>query len=103
MISPEDLDLIAKDDRFPELARNLESEIDGGLQTQHGTYPYEVAMIKGEYPLEVREAVAQKYHEGGWDNVYHQTSSEVGELPGLTCFILSKHELPFTRFKYHHI
>lgn len=49
----------------------------------------EEAIIDGEYPVNARNAIGQKYKEAGWDYVYHITSSEHGDRPGLTHFIFS--------------
>ena len=51
------------------------------------------AIIDGEYPVNVRTAIGLKYREAGWDYVYHITSSEHGDRPGLTHFIFSTERL----------
>lgn len=52
-------------------------------------YSWIDAIIDGEFPLNDRNEVAKRYiDEGGWYGVFHQTSSENGERPGLTDFEL---------------
>lgn len=90
MIRPNDLeDIEIKNKLFEE----LETKIDEGIKNFHGWHPWEKAIIDGEYSLNVRNIIANKYKENGWDFVYHQTSSENGERAGLTCFIFSTKEL----------
>lgn len=47
------------------------------------------AIIDGEYPVNARDAIGQKYKEAGWNYIYHITSSEHGDRPGLNYFIFS--------------
>ena len=90
MIKPSDLtSMEIENTNFEE----LEAEIDDGIKKFHGWYPWEEAIIKGEYSLEVRNIIAKKYKENGWHSVYHQTSSENDERAGLTCFKFSTKEL----------
>ena len=51
------------------------------------------AIIDGECPMNARNSIRQKYKEAGWDYVYHITSSEHGDRPGLTHFIFSTERL----------
>ena len=67
----------------------LEKEIDNSIKECHGMNEYEQAFIDGEYPVNVRTAIGLKYMEAGWNYVYHITSSEHGDRPGLTHFIFS--------------
>ena len=71
----------------------LEEEIDDSIKRFHGWYKWEEAIIDGEYPINVRNTIGQKYKEAGWDYVYHITSSEHGDRPGLTRFIFSTEKL----------
>lgn len=41
-------------------------------------------IVSGEYSNDVRQRVAEKYVEAGWEQVIHSTSSKNGERPGLT-------------------
>lgn len=43
-------------------------------------------ILDEEYPVIVRDLIAEKYREAGWKKVTHKTSSENGERPGLTGF-----------------
>lgn len=90
MLSPEDIKKIDLDN--VDLAA-LEAEIDQSILDFHGWYSYEKAFIYKEYPVEVRNYIAERYKEKGWKYVYHQTSSENGERPGLTDFIFSNEEV----------
>lgn len=90
MITPNDLKNIElKKTDFEK----LEAEIDESIKSFHGWYPWEEAIIQGEYSVEVRNEIAKKYKENGWKYVYHQTSSENGERAGLTNFKFSNKEL----------
>ena len=71
----------------------LEEETDDSIKRFHGWYKWEEAIIDGEYPINVRNTIGQKYKEAGWDYVYHITSSEHGDRPGLTRFIFSTEKL----------
>ena len=67
----------------------LESIIDRKIRENHGDYPWEEALIDEELPLKIRDELAKRYIEGGWEYVYHNTSSENDERPGLTYFAFS--------------
>lgn len=71
----------------------LEKAIDDSIRSYHGWYPWEEAIIQGEYSVEVRNIMGKKYKDAGWKHVYHQTSSENGERAGLTAFKLSNSPL----------
>lgn len=86
MIKPNDLEKMELEDTDFE---KLEEDIDNSIKSFHGWYPWEEAIIPGEYPVSVRNAIGQKYKKAGWNYVYHQTSSENGEKAGLTCFKFS--------------
>lgn len=48
-------------------------------------YPWVSAILDGEFSINDRDTVARIYlDEGGWYGVFHMTSSENGERPGLT-------------------
>lgn len=87
MITPKDIE--AMDMKLDE----LEKEIDSSIKNYHGWCKWEEAIIDGEYPVSVRNAIGQKYKEVGWNYVYHVTSSEHGDRPGLTRFIFSTEKL----------
>lgn len=71
----------------------LEKEIDESIKRFHGWCKWEEAIIDGEYPVSVRNAIGQKYKDAGWEYVYHLTSSERGDRPGLTRFLFSTEKL----------
>lgn len=89
MISPNDLKNLDT-----KKADELIEKIDKAIVSNHGNFTHESALIEGEYPVEVRNKVGKMYKKAGWKYVYHQTSSENGEQPGLTHFILSTVEVP---------
>ncbi len=80
----------------------LEDAIDASVKSNHGNYPYECAILHNEYPLSVRDAISKRYKLAGWNYVYHITSSENGERPGLTEFIFSIEKLSETYIKNYH-
>ena len=45
-------------------------------------------IIEGDYSTTVRNEAAKEFIKSGWKKVYHRTSSENGERPGLTRFVL---------------
>ena len=47
------------------------------------------AIIDGECTMNARNAIGQKYKEAGWNYIYHITSSEHGDRPGLNYFVFS--------------
>ena len=90
MITPEELkEKMINDTIFSK----LEKEIDESIINQTGFYPWEQALIRGEYSIEIRNIIAEKYKANGWNFVYHRTSSENGERPGITYFMFSEKEI----------
>lgn len=87
MIRPDDLKQMEIDQCDFE---QLEKDIDEKIKENHGNYKWEEAIIDKEYPLSVRNEIGKRYMENGWNYVYHQTSSENDEKPGLTSFALSE-------------
>ena len=87
MITPKELE--EHDMKFDE----LEKKIDNSIKNYYGWHKREEAIIDGEHPVNVRNAIGQKYKEAGWDYVYHITSSEHGDRPGLAHFVFSTEEL----------
>ena len=75
----------------------LEKEIDKSIKSNHGDYEWEEALLDDEYSLSVRNEIGKRYMKNGWKYVYHQTSSENGERPGLTLFMFS--EIPVKHFE----
>lgn len=102
MISPKDLELVEK------LKVNYDKiivEIDNSITARHGWHPWEEAIIHSEYPVSIRNEIAKRYSNAGWNHVYHLTSSENGERPGLTNFMFSMEDLSsiINIEKYYHI
>ena len=90
MITPNDLKKIKIENTD---FNKIEAEIDEYIKKTHGSYPWEEAIIKGEYSVEVRNTIAKKYKDNGWNFVYHRTSSEHNDKPGLTCFMFSNKKI----------
>jgi len=67
----------------------VEKAIDEQLIKNHTQHPWEEVLLDEEYAIEVRDTLAKRYVNAGWNYVYHQTSSENGERPGLTMFAFS--------------
>lgn len=90
MVRPEDLIKVEIEEvNFKE----IEKQIDSYILKTHGNHPWEEAIIEHEYSVAVRDIIAYKYKENGWRFVYHRTSSENKEKPGLTQFRFSLVEL----------
>lgn len=90
MITPKDIEKIEMEK--VDFAK-LEKEIDESIIKHHGYYAWEAASLVGEYPVCVRDALAKRYRDAGWRFIYHHTSSENGERPGLTEFRFSMSEI----------
>lgn len=70
------------------------AEIDAEIVENHHLYPMcDFAILTKEYPKSVRDEIARKYRDSGWNFVGHRTSSENGERPGLTEFRFSKYPI----------
>lgn len=59
------------------------SKIDTSIKEFHGSYPWEEAVIEGEYSDVVMNYVLKQYYDVGWKYMYWSRSSET-ERPGLT-------------------
>ena len=90
MISPKDAEQLSNCGLDFE---KIENEIDESIKSFHGWYPWEQAIVDGEYPVPIRNEIAKRYKDAGWKYVYHKTSSENGERAGLTSFLFSNEEL----------
>ena len=88
MIRPEDLKNLDKKN-----IQEIIEKIDESIKKHHGWYPWEIAVIGEEYSKDIRNQIGKKYKEAGWTYVYHITSNENGERPGLTSFIFSQEDL----------
>ena len=78
----------------------LESEIDESIKRHSGFYPYETASLMDELPVDVRNNIAKRYYDAGWNYIYHRTSGENNEKPGITTFIFSQTPVTFTSSNY---
>ena len=91
MITPDELSYIEPDNGYISDIDELIEEIDMEIMTNHLWYSmFDFAILKGEYPKHIRDEVAQRYRDSGWEFVEHRTSSELGERPGITEFRFSK-------------
>lgn len=86
MISPKDI--IKIENEKVDIDKLIE-EIDESIKSFHGWYIWEFALIEHDLSVEIRNKIAKKYIEAGWNYVYHQTSKENGERPGLSSFMFS--------------
>lgn len=87
MISPQQAENLS--DSKQRSVTEIISDIDDGMKRVHGWYPWEEAIIDYELPLHTRNRIANMYVNAGWKYVYHHTSSENLERPGLTVFRFS--------------
>ena len=73
----------------------IDAEIENDIKIWNREGTHVEAIITGEPSLELRDEIAKCYiDEAGWGYVYHRTSSENGERPGLTHFIFTEEPLP---------
>lgn len=86
MFTPEDAKRV---EIVPEALDVMEKQIDASIAKFHGWHPWEYAILDNEYAVVLRDAIAKRYLKAGWNYVYHGTSSENGERPGLTSFTFS--------------
>lgn len=90
-ISPKDIPAI-------ELAKydldHIVETFNNEIIKNHGRYPWEEIILQSEYPLSVRTEIASRFHSAGWTNIYHRTSSENGDRPVLTTFLMSTGPIP---------
>ena len=100
MITPDDIKNL---DLLKVNLDQLEEEIDKSIKLYHGWYPYEYASITEDLQRSVRDVLALRYKLAGWKFVYHTTTSEIGERPGLTSFIFSMYELNSDDIKGYHL
>lgn len=82
--------------------KKLEKLIDDSIKRHHGCYPWEKAILEGELSVSVRNEIAQTYKMAGWKYIYHRTTSENGEKPGLTSFMFSEKEIEDKYTKNYH-
>lgn len=100
MISPDE----AK--KIPSIYSHIDvicKQIDESIIENHGMFNYEFAIISSELSISLRDQIAQMYVDAGWNYVYHCTSSENHERPGLTEFQFGMEQLhdPRSDFVHH--
>lgn len=88
MITPKD---VIKLELSESSLEELEKQIDAEIKKNHKKHSkdWETAILKKEYSLEVRNAIAHRYIEAGWNHVYHQVSSDEGYDDNKTYFRFS--------------
>lgn len=86
MITPNDVKQLSID---KAKIADLINEMDQSIKDFHGDYPWEYAILMGEYQNEVMDALLGKYFDAGWKYIFWQRSSENSERPGLTGIMLS--------------
>lgn len=91
MISPNAVEKLK--DSKQRSVKEIIADIDDAIKRVHGWYPWEDAIIDYELPVHTRNRVANMYINAGWKYVYHHTSSENLERPGLTAFKFSMEPL----------
>lgn len=92
MITP--TDLVSSVEQNIDDIDDIIAKIDAEIAENHLWYNmFDFAILTREYPKHLRDEIAQKYRDSGWDFVEHRTSSELGERPGLTEFRFSKYPI----------
>ncbi len=86
MLTPSDVKKL-DDDKIT--LDELERMIDESITKFHGDYPWEEAIIEGEYSDKTMNKICLKYKGVGWRHVYWSRSSETEDKPGLTDIKLS--------------
>lgn len=81
MLSPNDMKNL---DISVSKLNQISNAIDASLKQNHDDYPWEEAIIEGEYSNELMNTVLQAYYDVGWTYIYWRKSSENGERAGLT-------------------
>lgn len=86
MITPNDIKTIeAKKVDIDKIIK----EIDISITKTHGDYPWEEAIINGEYSDDIMYTILKKYYNVGWKYIYWSRSSEDNERAGLTGIMFS--------------
>jgi hypothetical protein len=89
MIAPNELSS-SDDYNIDDIIAEIDAEI---AENHHWYHMCDFAILTKEYPKSIRDEIAQKYRDVGWNFVEHRTSSESGERPGLTEFRFSKYPI----------
>lgn len=106
MLSPAAVRKIKKEKEFKDIGtyiNKIDAEIRKDIEVWNREGTRVEAIIWGEPSLELRDEIARCYIvDAGWGYVYHQTSSENRERPGLTHFIFTEEPLPEKEVKNWH-
>jgi hypothetical protein len=98
MLSPDAIRKMKREKEFKDMGmyiQKIDAEMRQDVELWHREGSRVEAIIEGEPSLELRNEIARCYiDEAGWGYVYHQTSSENGERPGLTHFIFTEEPMP---------
>ena len=70
------------------------AEIDKKIEeyAEKNMYPWVEIILEKELSMNERNCISKEYKAAGWMAVYHNTSSENGENPGLTTFVFLTEE-----------
>jgi len=100
MLTPEDVQKL--DQMSDSKISKLISNIDRSIKHFHGDYPWEYALIDGEYPTPIMDAILKQYFDAGWKYIYWGKSSEHDERPGITDIMLSTSPIDSKYVNDHH-
>ena len=78
------------EDKLNECLKKTEEQIE--IAKGRTFYAWPTIVISEEWNKALRNAVAQRYIDFGWEAVIHYTSEEKGESPGMTIFMLHTKE-----------
>ena len=106
MLGPDAVRKMKREKDFKDMGAfiaKIDAEIEKDIKIWNREGARVEAIITGEPSVELRNEIARCYvDEAGWGYVYHRTSSENGECPGLTHFIFSEEPLPEKEVKGWH-
>lgn len=92
MIGPNELYKLDDHDNKYSI-KDMIQDIDRNMKRFHRWYPWEQSIIDYEVSKSMRNRIAQEYIKAGWRYVYHATTTERNERPGLTIFLFSMDKL----------
>lgn len=90
MISPDFMKDYITDDEINDLIDKIDRSFF--MYRENPLYEWIELIIDGDYSIKLRNIVSEYYIKAGWDTIYHQTSKENGERPGLTSFVFLTEE-----------
>ena len=68
-------------------------EVQSLIKSAHSQFePWAQAFVDGNYSVELRDAVAKKFIEAGWNKVCHISNNELGTGRGTVTFVLLTEE-----------